>query len=83
MDFDTVLGDGYVVAYDDYMNSFVVWNGSATFIVWSQRDENVWVQCEVFTHYEVDNAFQAKKIAKNWIAEQYRIMEEEFEQEAA
>lgn len=82
MDFYTVLGDGYVVAYDDYMNLLVVWNGSGTFNVWTKRDEMAWVECEVFTHYEVDNAFQAKQLAKNWIAEQYRIMEEDFEQEA-
>jgi hypothetical protein len=83
MNFDTVLGDGYVVANDDYLNLLVVWNGSATFNVWSKRDENTWVECEVFTHYELDNTFHAKQIAKNWIAEQYRIMEEYFGQEAA
>jgi hypothetical protein len=83
MDFNTVLGNGYVVASDDYMNLLVVWNGSATFNAWSKRDENTWVECEGFTHYEVENAFHAKQIAKNWIAEQYRIMEEYFGQEAA
>lgn len=83
MDFETILGNGYVVAADDWMNFVVVWNGSATFNVWSQRSQTDWAECEGFTHYEVKDAFHAKQIAKNWIAERYTEMEEYFEKEAA
>ena len=83
MDFETLLGNGYVVAADDWMNFVVVWNGSATFNVWSQRSTTDWAECEVFTHYEVRDAAHAKLIARKWIAARYTEMEEYFGQEAA
>lgn len=84
MDFETMLGNGYVVAADDFMNMVIVWNGSATFGVWSQRSETDWAECDVFTHYGVENAFHAKQIARKWIANQYDAMDRYFdEMEAA
>ena len=83
MEFETMLGGGYVVAADSWMNVVIVWNGSATFNVWSQRSETDWAECNAFTHYDVQSAFHAKQIAQNWIASQYTEMEEYFGQEAA
>lgn len=83
MEFESMLGNGFVVAADDWMNVVIVWNGSATFGVWSQRSETDWAECDAFTHYDVEDVFHAKAIAENWVAKRYNEMEEYFGQEAA
>lgn len=86
MDFETMLGDGYVVAADDWMNVVIVWNGHSTFNVWSQRSPTDWANCDVFTYdagIGVENVWHAKQIALTWIHRQYNEMEQYFGQEAA
>lgn len=83
MEFQTMLGNGFVVAADDWMNVVIVWNGSATFGVWSQRSETDWAQCDAFTIYDVTDAFEAKRLARKWIDAKYDEMEQDFGQEAA
>ena len=83
MEFESMLGNGYVVAADDWMNVVIVWNGSATFNVWSQRSETDWAECDAFTVYDVSDVFEAKRVAKRWIDARYNEMEEYFEREAA
>lgn len=74
MNFEDVLGGGYVVAADDWMNLMVVWNGSATFNVYSLVSDDTYVAVDVFTR-EVASAFEAKTAARKWIANQYDEME--------
>ena len=36
MTFEQMLGYGYVVAADDFLNAIVVWNGKGTFDVYTE-----------------------------------------------
>lgn len=78
MTFEDVLGGGYVVAADSWMNMIVVWNGSATFNVWSHVEGDTYRLAETFTR-KVDNAFNAKTHARKWIAQTYDDMERYME----
>jgi len=75
MTFEDIVDGGYVVAADDWMNMLVVWNGSATFNVWSLVEDNAYREVDVFARYEVSNAFEAKQIARKWLANIYDQME--------
>lgn len=78
MTFEDVLGGGYVVAADSWLNMIVVWNGSATFNVWSHVEGDAYRLAETFTR-KVDSAFHAKTIARKWIAQTYDDMERYME----
>ena len=75
MTFEDIVDGGYVVAADDWMNMLVVWNGSATFNVWSLVEDNAYREVDVFTRYEISNAFEAKQVARKWLANIYDQME--------
>ena len=90
MTFEDVLGGGYVVAADSWLNMIVVWNGSATFNVWSNVEGDAYRLAETFTR-KVDgdgsaggsSAFHAKTIARRWLANVYEEMDGHFNREAA
>jgi hypothetical protein len=77
MTFEDILGGGYVVASDDWLNMTVVWNGSATFNVYSHVNGNTYRAVDCFTR-EVPNAYAAKTAARKWLANQYDEMERYF-----
>lgn len=75
MTLEQILDGGYVVAADDWLNMIVVWNGSATFNVWSHVAGDTYRNVDVFTKYQVSNAFEAKRHARKWLANMYLEME--------
>ncbi len=75
MTFEDIVDGGYVVAADDWLNMLVVWNGSATFNVWSLVEDNAYREVDVFTRYNVSHAHHAKQIARKWLANIYEQME--------
>jgi hypothetical protein len=77
MTFEDILGGGYVVASDDWLNMTVVWNGSATFNVYAHVSENAYRAVDCFTR-EVVHAYSAKVAARKWLANQYDEMERYF-----
>lgn len=83
MTLEQILDGGYVVAADDWMNMIVVWNGSGTFNVWAHVEGNAYRNTDMFTKYGVANAFEAKRIARNWLANVYDQMDGYFNAEAA
>jgi hypothetical protein len=74
MTFEDIVDGGYVVAADDWLNMLVVWNGSATFNVWSLVEDNAYRSVECFTR-RVSHAFEAKQVARKWLANIYDQME--------
>ena len=70
------------MAADSWLNMIVVWNGSATFNVWSHVEGDAYRLAETFTR-KVDgngsaggsNVIHAKTIARRWIAQTYDDME--------
>jgi hypothetical protein len=78
MTLEQILDNGYVVAADDWMNVIVVWNGSATFNVWSEADVNAYRNVECFTK-QVSNALEAQRHARAWIQNVYDEMEGFYE----
>lgn len=82
MTLEQITKDSYIVAADDWMNVVVEWNGSATSNVRSNVSGDDWVNKDCFTH-RAESAFAAKKVAADWIANQYTQMEVYFEREAA
>ncbi len=83
MTLEQILDGGYVVAADDWLDAIVVWNGSGTFNVWSSTHSDTYRNVDCFTKYQVSNAFEAKRIARKWIANKYDEMEKYFSEEAA
>lgn len=83
MTLEQILDGGYVVAADDWLNMIVVWNGSGTFNVWSHAEDNAYRNTDCFTKYGVANAFEAKRIARKWLANVYDQMDGYSNQEAA
>lgn len=82
MTLEQILDGGYAVASDDWMGYMVVWNGSATFNVWSHVEDGQYRLVETFTR-SVANAYAAKVSARKWIANVYEEMDGYFNREAA
>ena len=83
MTMEQLLKCGYIVEADDWMNLVVVWNGSATFNVYCPIDANEYREVDCFTRYNCSNVWNARLIARKWIADRYSEMENYFGQEAA
>lgn len=66
-----MLHPGMVIAHVDADTGvFVTWNGSATFRVFRQFDDERTTEIDVFTRYEVKNIAEAVKVAGEWYAAQ-------------
>jgi hypothetical protein len=83
MTLEQILDGGYVVAADDWLNMIVVWNGSGTFNVWAHVEGDAYRNTDCFTRYQVSSAFEAKRIARKWLANVYEEMDGYFNREAA
>lgn len=77
MNLEDVLGGGYVVAADDWMNLMVVWNGSGTFNVYTMATTEIYKNVDSF-YILVANAYDAKRVARKYIANKYDDMERFF-----
>ena len=82
MTLEQVLDGGYVVAADDWLNMLVVWNGSGRFNVWAHVEGDAYRSVDTF-YLLAANAFDAKQIARKWLANVYVEMEEYHNQEVA
>lgn len=80
---EELLEDGYIVVADGWMNVVVVWNGSVTFNVYSHVEDRDYKHSDTFVHYGCFNTYEAKQVAKKWVANLYDQMERYFALEAA
>lgn len=81
MNFEEILGGGYVVAADSWLNAIVVWNGSGTFNVWAHVEGDTFRNTDTFMKFGIENAYQAKLHARKWLANVYNDMEQYMEAE--
>ena len=74
MTFEQMLGYGYVVAADDFLNAIVVWNGKGTFDVYTEDSYRCFRLVVSFTRH-VQTHHEAKKTALKWISAEYNSLE--------
>lgn len=76
MRFEKMLGYGYVVVADDFLNAVIVWNGKGTFDVYTEDSYRNYRLVVSFTR-SVQSAQEAKKEALKWIAREYDSLEQQ------
>lgn len=81
MTLEQILGVGYIVAADEWLNAMVHWDGKTKFEIWCQRDTNAWGLADYFST-DVKDIAAAKLIARKRLAKIYDQMEQ-FYGEAA
>jgi len=70
------INGGQVVGADEWLNMIVVWNGGATFNVFSENSNRSWVENDVFTDYKANSSnasLKAKKYFERIHEEMYEI----------
>ena len=75
MNLERLLEDGVIVAADDWLNMIVIWNGSATFNVWSHVEGDAYRNVDSFTRYNIQNVAMAKLSGRKYLANVYDQME--------
>ena len=80
-----VLDYGYIIASEPELGSILTWNGSAIFLWWnpiaSNSGETLWSNDDIKTVYEVTTIHEAERIAKGWIEEVWKDIEDDSEDE--
>lgn len=74
MNLENVIGNGYAVAADSWLNVIVIWDGSGLFKMYRQIDVDAWTQVDSDWIY-VRDAYSAKVQAQRWIDHEYENLE--------